>query len=53
MKIKEQKTNYIIAAGNRTILDTGQTVAFGNKNYEVVNEFVYFRALVTPKNDVE
>jgi hypothetical protein len=28
-------------------------VAFGNKNYEVVNEFVYLGALVTPKNDVE
>jgi hypothetical protein len=27
-----------------------QQVAFGDKNFEVVNEFVYLRALVTPKN---
>jgi hypothetical protein len=40
----------MIAAGNRTILDAGQNVAFGNRNFEVVN--VYFGALVTPKNDV-
>jgi hypothetical protein len=52
MKINEQMTNDMIAAGNRTILDTGQTVAFGNKNFEVVNEFVYLAALVTSKNDV-
>jgi hypothetical protein len=35
------------------ILDVEQTVAFGNKNFEVVNEFVYLGALVTPKNDVD
>jgi hypothetical protein len=52
MKINEQKTKYMIAAGNRTILDAGQTVAFGDKNFEVVNEFVYLGALVTPKIDV-
>jgi hypothetical protein len=35
------------------ILDAKQTVAFGkDKNFEVVNEFVYLGALVTPKNDV-
>jgi hypothetical protein len=38
----------LIAAGNRTVLDTGQAVAFGDKNFEAVNEFVYLRALVTP-----
>jgi hypothetical protein len=38
LKINEQKTKYMIAAGNRTIIDAGQTVAFGDKNFEVVNE---------------
>jgi hypothetical protein len=28
-------------------------VAFGNKNFEVANEFVHLEALVTPKDDVE
>jgi hypothetical protein len=40
LKINEQKTKYIIAAGNWTILDAGQIVAFGDKNFEVVNKFV-------------
>jgi hypothetical protein len=40
------------AAGSRTILDAGQTVAFGDKNFKVVNEFLYLGALVTPKKDV-
>jgi hypothetical protein len=42
----------MIAAGNRTILDSEQTVAIGDKNFEVVNEFVYLGARVTPKHDV-
>jgi hypothetical protein len=42
----------MIAAGNGTILDAGQTVAFGDKNFEAVNKFLYLRALVTPKNEV-
>jgi hypothetical protein len=42
----------MIAVGNKTIFDVRQTVAFGEKNFEVVNEYVYLRALVTPKNDV-
>jgi hypothetical protein len=41
LKINEQETKYMIAAGNRTILDTRQTVAFGDKNFKVVNEFVH------------
>jgi hypothetical protein len=41
-----------IAAGNRKILDAEQTVAFGDKNFEVVKEILYLRALETPKNDV-
>jgi hypothetical protein len=52
MKINKQKTKYMIAAGNRRIFYNGQTVTFSDKNFEVVNEFVYLRALVTPKNDV-
>jgi hypothetical protein len=40
--------HYMIAAGNKTILDAGQTVTFG----EVVNENVYLGALVTSTNDV-
>jgi hypothetical protein len=47
LEINEQKTGYMIADGNRTILDVGQTVVFGDKNFEVVNEFVYLEALVT------
>jgi hypothetical protein len=42
----------MVMARNRTILDVGQTGAFGDKNYEVFNEFVYLKALVTPKNNV-
>jgi hypothetical protein len=52
LKINEQKTKYMIAAGNRTILDAWKTVAFCDKNFEGVNEFVYLGALVTPENDV-
>jgi hypothetical protein len=52
MKINEQKAIYMIAIGNMSILIAGQTVAFGDQNFEVVNEFVYLGALVTPKNDV-
>jgi hypothetical protein len=37
------KTKYMIAVGNMTILGAGQTVTFGDKNFEVINEFVYFR----------
>jgi hypothetical protein len=50
LKINEQKIKYMIATGNRTILDAGQTVAFGDRNFEV--EFMYLGALVPPKSDV-
>jgi hypothetical protein len=50
LKINEQKTKHTIAAKNRTIFDAGQTVAFGDKNLEVANEFVYLRALVSNPN---
>jgi hypothetical protein len=43
----------MIAAGNdRTIRDVGQSVAFGDKTFEVLKELVYLGSLVTPKNDV-
>jgi hypothetical protein len=52
MKINKQKTKYMIAAGSGIILYARKTVAFGDKNFEVVNEFKCFEALVTPKNDM-
>jgi hypothetical protein len=53
LKINGQKTKYMIAAWNdRTIRDVGQSVAIGNKHFEVVKEFVYLRSLMTPTNDV-
>jgi hypothetical protein len=53
LKINESKTEYVIAAGNEsTILDVGQSVAFGDNTYEVVKEFVYLASLVTSNNDV-
>jgi hypothetical protein len=53
LKINEQKIKFIIATGNRTIFDAGQTVAFSDRNFEVLNDFVYLGTLVTPKNDVD
>jgi hypothetical protein len=53
LKINENKTKNMIAAGNnRTIRDVGQSVAFGDKTFEVVKEFVYLGSLVTPNNGV-
>jgi hypothetical protein len=53
LKIKKQKTKYIFAARNdRTIRDVGQSVAIGDKNFEVVKEFVYLGSLMTLTNDV-
>jgi Reverse transcriptase (RNA-dependent DNA polymerase) len=53
LKINESKTKIMIAAGNeRTIRDVGQSVAFGDKTFEVVKEFVYLGSLVTPNNGV-
>jgi hypothetical protein len=48
LKINEQKTKYMIA----TIRDVGQSVAIGDKHFEVVKEFVYLGSLMTPANDV-
>jgi hypothetical protein len=53
LKINEQKTKYMIAAWNdRTIRDVGQSMAIGDKCFEVVKEFVYLGSLMTPTNDV-
>jgi hypothetical protein len=50
-KINESKTKHIIAAGNdRPIRDVGQSVAIGDKTFEVVKEFVYLGSLMTPDN---
>jgi hypothetical protein len=44
---------YMIAARNdRTIRDVGQSVAIGDKHFEVVKEFVYLGSLMTPTNDM-
>jgi hypothetical protein len=48
LKINEQKTKYMIAARNdRTIRDVGIIVAIGDKQFEVVKEFVYLGSLMT------
>jgi hypothetical protein len=53
LKINEQKTKYMIAArDDTTIRDVGQSVAIGDKHFEVVKEFVYSGSLMTPANDV-
>jgi hypothetical protein len=53
LKINEQNTKYMIAAGNDwTIHDVGQSVAIGDKHFEVVKDFVYLGSLMTPTNDV-
>jgi hypothetical protein len=51
LKVKESKTKYMIAAGNgRTIRDVEQSVAFGDKTFKVIKEFVYLGSLVRPNN---
>jgi hypothetical protein len=54
LKINEQKTKYMIAAirNDRTIRNVEQSVAIGDKHFEVVKEFVYLGSLMTPTNDV-
>jgi hypothetical protein len=42
----------IVARNEKTIRDVGQSVAIGDKHFEVVKEFVYLRSLMTPTNDV-
>jgi hypothetical protein len=42
----------IAARNDRTIRDVGQSMAIGNKHFEVVKEFVYLGSLMTPTNDV-
>jgi hypothetical protein len=53
LDINEQKTKFLIAAQNdRMIRDVGQSMAIGDKHFEVVEEFVYLGSLVTATNDV-
>jgi hypothetical protein len=53
LKINEERTKYMIAARNdRTIRHVGQSVAIGDKHFEVVKEFVYLGSLMTPTNNV-
>jgi hypothetical protein len=53
LKINEQKTKYLIAARNdRAYRDVGQSVAIGDKHFEVVKKLVYLRSLMRPTNDV-
>jgi hypothetical protein len=48
LKINEQRTKYMIAARNdTTIRDVGQSVAIGDKHFEVVKEFVYLGQRMT------
>jgi hypothetical protein len=42
----------IVALNDTTIRDVGQSVANGDKHFEVVKEFVYLGSLMTPTNDV-
>jgi hypothetical protein len=51
LKINESKTRYKNAAGNnKTVRDVEQSVALGDKTFEVVKKFVYLGSLVSPKN---
>jgi hypothetical protein len=42
----------IAARNDRTIRNVGQSVAIGDKHFEVIKEFVYLGSLMTPTNDV-
>jgi hypothetical protein len=49
LKINKQKTNYMTAVWNDgTIRDVGQSVAIGDKHFEVVKECVYLGSLIIP-----
>jgi hypothetical protein len=53
LKINEQKTKYMIVAQNvRPNRDVRQSVAIGDKHFEVVKEFVNLGSLMAPTNDV-
>jgi hypothetical protein len=42
----------IATRNDRTIRDVEQSVAIGNKHFEIVKEFVYLGSLMAPTNDV-
>jgi hypothetical protein len=53
MEAAKVKTKYKIATRNdRTIRDVGQSVAIGDKHFEVVKKFMYLGSLMTPTNGV-
>jgi hypothetical protein len=43
----------IAAQNDKTIRDVRQSVAIGDKHFEVVKEFVYLGSLMTPMHDVK
>jgi hypothetical protein len=48
----KKRQNMIAARNDTTTRDVGQSVAIGDKHFEVVKEFVYLGSLMTPTNDV-
>jgi hypothetical protein len=53
LRLNEQKSKYMIAAWNdRTIHDVGQSMAIGDKHFEVLKKFVDLGFLMTSTNDV-
>ena len=53
MRVNEAKTKYKIASkGSHTRLTIGQNKLIGDKNFEVIDEFVYLSALVRRDNDI-
>jgi hypothetical protein len=41
-----------VVLNDRTIRDVGQSVAIGDKHFEVVKKFMYLGSLMTPTNVV-
>jgi hypothetical protein len=52
VKIKNDCSKPFKTRNDTTIRDVGQSVATGDKHFEVVKEIVYLGSLMTPKNDV-
>ena len=53
LRVNEAKTKYMIASKkSHTEHAIGQNISIGDKNFEVVDEFVYLGALVRGDNDI-
>ena len=53
LKVNEAKTKYMIASKkSHTVPAVGQNILIGDKNFEVVDEFVYLGAMVRRDNDI-